>query len=71
MEEDKRGEWYFVKNKIKERWPLLAEDELDIMQRAPDMVIGKLQEHYEITREEAEREYNYFQKDLHLTQTER
>jgi hypothetical protein len=59
-------DWHFLKGRIVEHWPLLgeAEEHLDLMRDAPDMLVGRLQEYYGITREEAERELHIFLKSL-------
>src|SRR3546814_8469847 len=41
---------------LKEKWGRLTDDELDMMAGQRDQLIGRLQEHYGMAREEAERE---------------
>jgi hypothetical protein len=57
-------EWEFFKGTFKERWPLLAEEMLDVLRDAPDMLVGRLQKYYRITREEAEQEYAAFKNEI-------
>jgi uncharacterized protein YjbJ (UPF0337 family) len=53
-------DWNALKSGIKERWPRLAEENLDLMRGAPDMLVGRLQEYYEVTKEEAEAQVQTF-----------
>jgi uncharacterized protein YjbJ (UPF0337 family) len=45
------------KGKIREQWGKLTDHEIDQMQGNAEMVIGKIQERYGRSREEAEREF--------------
>jgi hypothetical protein len=53
-------DWPFLKPRLIEHWPLLNESDLDLARDAADMLVGRLQEHYGMTHEEAERELNLF-----------
>jgi uncharacterized protein YjbJ (UPF0337 family) len=45
MNEDRvKGNWKQFKGKIKEKWGLLTEDELDVAEGRRDQLIGKIQE---------------------------
>jgi uncharacterized protein YjbJ (UPF0337 family) len=50
------GKWKQVKGGVKERWGKLTDDDLDTIAGRRDQLVGKLQERYGITREQAERE---------------
>jgi uncharacterized protein YjbJ (UPF0337 family) len=56
------GNWKQLKGKIKEQWGKLTDDELDIFEGREEMLVGKLQERYGITLDEAKRQYNDFRK---------
>jgi uncharacterized protein YjbJ (UPF0337 family) len=63
MNEDRvKGNWKQIKGKIKEQWGKLTDDELDVIEGRQEMLIGKLQERYGITRDEAERQFKDFQR---------
>jgi uncharacterized protein YjbJ (UPF0337 family) len=53
-----KGQWMQVKGKVREQWGKLTDDEIDQMQGNAEMLIGKIQEHYGRSREEAEREFD-------------
>ena len=51
-----KGQWMQLKGKIRQQWGKLTDDEVDQMQGNAEMLIGKIQERYGRSREEAERE---------------
>ncbi|MFN3323904.1 MAG: CsbD family protein [Bryobacteraceae bacterium] len=51
-----KGNWNQLKGSIKERWGRLTDDEITEISGRKDKLIGKLQEKYGMTVEEAERE---------------
>jgi uncharacterized protein YjbJ (UPF0337 family) len=51
-----KGQWMQLKGKIRQQWGELTDDEIDQLQGNAEMLIGKIQEHYGRSREEAERE---------------
>jgi uncharacterized protein YjbJ (UPF0337 family) len=58
--EQMKGQWMQVKGEIKKQWGKLTDDELDRIAGEKDKLVGKLQEKYGITKEEAERQINDF-----------
>ncbi len=50
------GNWKQIKGRAREQWGRLTNDEVDVIAGRRDKLIGKLQEHYGIAREEAERQ---------------
>jgi uncharacterized protein YjbJ (UPF0337 family) len=58
--EQMKGQWMQVKGEIKKQWGKLTDDELDRIAGERDKLVGKLQEKYGITKEEAERQINDF-----------
>ncbi len=50
------GQWKQLKGSIKERWGQLTDDDLTNIAGKKDQLIGKIQERYGITREEAQRQ---------------
>ncbi|MHC1762701.1 MAG: CsbD family protein [Verrucomicrobiia bacterium] len=64
MNEDRmKGNWKQFKGKLKEKWGLLTDDELDVAEGKRDQIIGKIQEKYGIARDEAERQYREFEEN--------
>jgi uncharacterized protein YjbJ (UPF0337 family) len=55
-----KGQWMQVKGEIKKQWGKLTDDELDRIAGEKDKLVGKLQEKYGITKEEAERQVRDF-----------
>jgi uncharacterized protein YjbJ (UPF0337 family) len=50
------GNWKQAKGEVKTRWGKLTDDDLTYIDGQRDRLIGKLQEYYGISKEEAERE---------------
>ena len=50
------GNWKQVKGKVKEKWGKLTDDDLDVIEGKRDQLLGRLQERYGYTKEQAERE---------------
>ncbi len=50
------GQWKQIKGALKQRWGKLTDDDLTTLSGKKDELVGKLQEKYGITREQAERE---------------
>jgi uncharacterized protein YjbJ (UPF0337 family) len=50
------GNWKQLRGIAKEKWGRLTDDDLDRMAGQRDQLIGRLQEHYGMAREEAEKE---------------
>ena len=50
------GKWKQLKGSVKQRWGKLTDDDVTAMSGKKDELIGKLQERYGITREQALKE---------------
>lgn len=50
------GKWKQVRGLAKEKWGKLTDDDLDVMTGKKEQLIGKVQERYGITKEEAQRQ---------------
>jgi uncharacterized protein YjbJ (UPF0337 family) len=50
------GKWKQLKGNVKQRWGKLTDDDVTTLSGKKDELIGKLQERYGITREQAQRE---------------
>lgn len=53
-----KGKWTQMKGEAKKQWGKLTDDDLDVINGEKDKLIGKLQEKYGHTREQAQTEYN-------------
>lgn len=63
MNEDQAsGKWKQLKGKLRAQWGKLTDDELDQARGNTEYLIGKVQEHYGITREEAKRQIDEIEK---------
>lgn len=51
-----KGKWGQIKGEGRKQWGKLTDDEWDQIAGEKDKLIGRLQEHYGWSREEAERE---------------
>lgn len=56
------GHWKQFKGRAKERWGRLTDDELDVIAGRRDQLLGKLQEQYGISQEEAEAQVLDFER---------
>lgn len=54
------GKWNNVKGKAREKWGKLTDDDLTFIAGKKDQLVGKIQERYGKTRQEAEEEANKF-----------
>lgn len=58
-----QGEWKQVKGKVKEKWGKLTDDDLKTIDGQSDQLVGRIQERYGIAREEAQKQFEQFQRD--------
>jgi len=50
------GNWLLFKDKVKEQWGKLTDDDLDEIDGKREHLLGKIQERHGITKEEAEKQ---------------
>jgi uncharacterized protein YjbJ (UPF0337 family) len=50
------GNWKQLKGKTIEQWGKLTDDDLDVIAGRRDQLAGKIQEHYGVVKDEAERQ---------------
>jgi len=62
------GGWKQFKGKAREQWGRLTDDDVDVVMGRRDQLIGKIQERYGITRDEADREINEWLEMLEVSQ---
>jgi uncharacterized protein YjbJ (UPF0337 family) len=57
------GQWTQLKGKIRQQWGKVTDDDIAQIEGNAEQLIGKIQEHYGRTREEAERELDRWLDD--------
>jgi uncharacterized protein YjbJ (UPF0337 family) len=58
------GKWKQTKGKVKEKWGKLTDGDLDVIDGRRQQLVGKIQEHYGIAKEVAERQADDFVNGL-------
>lgn len=58
------GKWKQFTGKAREKWGKLTDDDLEVIKGDRDQLIGKIQERYGYSREQAEREADEWQRGL-------
>jgi uncharacterized protein YjbJ (UPF0337 family) len=61
---DVERNWTEYKDRVQDRWDELTRDELDQIGGSYNDLVGKLQEKYGITQQQAERELEEFQSTV-------
>jgi uncharacterized protein YjbJ (UPF0337 family) len=59
-----KGNWKQFRGKVRTQWGKLTDDELDVIGGNREQLIGKIQERYGITKEEAEKKVRKFESSL-------
>ncbi len=60
--EEIKGKWNQLKGEVKKQWGKLTDDDLDRIEGNRDILIGKIQERYGKSKEEAEREVDQYNR---------
>ncbi len=50
------GNWKQLTGQVQQKWGHLTNDDLDVVERRRDELVGKIQERYGVAKEEAERQ---------------
>ena len=58
------GKWEQVKGEVQKKWGKLTNDDLDVIKGNTKIMVGKLQERYGMTIEDAEKEVEKFDYKL-------
>ncbi|MGB7606732.1 MAG: CsbD family protein [Lutisporaceae bacterium] len=58
------GKWEQVKGEVQKKWGKLTNDDLDVIKGNTKIMVGKLQERYGLTIEDAEKELENFNNKL-------
>lgn len=56
------GQWKQLKGVLQEKWGKLTDDDLTVAQGKAEVLAGKLQERYGMTKEEAKKQMDAFMK---------
>lgn len=56
------GNWKQIKGDVKIRWGKLTDDQLDVISGNREKLAGKIQEHYGVGRDEADKQIKEFEK---------
>ncbi len=59
------GNWTQIKGEIKTQWGKLTDDDLTVAEGHRDKLVGRLQERYGYTKDEAERQLSRWESTLH------
>jgi uncharacterized protein YjbJ (UPF0337 family) len=58
--EEMKGKWNQLKGSIKKKWGKLSDDDITRIEGDRDQLVGKIQERYGRSKEEAEKEVDDF-----------
>ena len=58
------GKWKQYKGALKERWGKLTDDDFDVIAGKRDQLVGRIQERYGITREQAQTEVDNYVRTM-------
>ncbi len=57
-----KGNWKQAKGNIRKQWGKLTDDDLDVIAGERDVLIGKIQERYGLSRDQAEKEVDDYNR---------
>jgi uncharacterized protein YjbJ (UPF0337 family) len=57
------GNWKEFKGKLRSKWAKLTDDDLENIAGKKDVLLGRLQQHYGLKKDEAERQLDTFLND--------
>lgn len=55
------GQWKELKGKVKAKWGKLTDDDLQVIDGRREQLVGVLQKHYGIAKEEVEKQVDEFE----------
>lgn len=65
------GNWKHLKGNVREKWGKLTDDHIDVVAGKRDKLVGRIQEVYGISRDEANRQISEFADSMQeVTSTE-
>jgi uncharacterized protein YjbJ (UPF0337 family) len=59
------GQWKQLKGSVKQKWGKLTDNDLDVIAGKHDQLVGKIQERYGITKEEAAKQIKEWDATTH------
>ena len=59
-----KGNWTRLRGRVRMQWGKLTDDQLDVIEGRRDLLLGKLQEAYGVTEEEADRQVKAWEDEL-------
>lgn len=63
-----QGKWKQYKGQIRTKWGKITDNDLDVIEGNRQQLVGKVQEYYGVTRENAEKQVDEFVSTLQLDQ---
>lgn len=58
------GRWHHLKGQAKQTWGQLTDDDLEMIQGRREELIGRLQERYGLSRDDAERQVRAWERTV-------
>ena len=58
------GNWKQLKGKVRQQWGRITDDQIDVIGGKRDMLAGRIQESYGVTRDDAERQVRDWESSL-------
>ncbi|WP_367105009.1 CsbD family protein [uncultured Psychrobacter sp.] len=58
-----KGQWNDMKNSVKQKWSEMTDDDMDHVNGDRDRLVGRVQDRYGRSREDAEREVDDWRRD--------
>ena len=58
------GNWKQLKGNVKQKWGELTDDDFDVINGKRDQLVGRIQERYGVTRDEAEKQVRDWESTL-------
>ena len=58
-----KGNWTQFRGRVRIQWGKLTDDQLDVIEGRRDVLLGKLQEAYGVTEEEADRQVKVWEDE--------
>ena len=69
--DEMEGKWKQLKGAVREKWGKLTDDDLTAIAGKRDQFLGKLQERYGMSRDQAERDLDAWERTQQTTDTPR
>lgn len=60
---DFKAEWNKIKGEVQNKWGKLTNDDMDVIEGDEKILIGKLQDRYDMTEEEARKEVESYKAE--------